>query len=180
MTALFGNPAETKEKVTISIDVPDPTWTISIDSVHLLDGKLLFACQAQQKEGAMGISMISKASASVELPKSLAKLPKKIYLLGQGWNWQKGYHKVTEEELALVIKDAKIVFQQPQAAVAKPTVEDFIGLSLTEAEKLANKHKLPHRVIMIEGKHLPSTRDYRPHRLNFTIEKAKVAKVTKG
>lgn len=61
-----------------------------------------------------------------------------------------------------------------------PEPKDFIGLTLEKAQALAKTHKLRHRVVMIDGKPLPVTRDHRPERLNFTVEKGKVTKVTKG
>lgn len=58
--------------------------------------------------------------------------------------------------------------------------EDFIGLSLSEAEKLARKRGLPHRVTMLDGEPRMATRDYLPNRVNFAVEKGRVVGVSRG
>jgi hypothetical protein len=68
--------------------------------------------------------------------------------------------------------------KQPTAAV--PTPESFVGLELKAAETRADKADLPHRVVRKDGQDFPVTRDYRPERLNFTVEKGIVTKVTNG
>lgn len=57
---------------------------------------------------------------------------------------------------------------------------EFVGLTLEEAEALAEKRELPHRVVMVDGEPRPATKDYRPNRLNFELEGGKVVKVTRG
>ena len=61
-----------------------------------------------------------------------------------------------------------------------PTPSSFVGLTEEEANAKAIKADLPHRVINRDGQSLPVTRDYRPERLNFTIENGKVTAVTNG
>lgn len=61
-----------------------------------------------------------------------------------------------------------------------PTPESFVGLELKAAQEKADKADLPHRVIREDGKDFPVTRDYRPERLNFTVEKGIVTKVGNG
>jgi hypothetical protein len=61
-----------------------------------------------------------------------------------------------------------------------PTPSSFIGLTEGEAAAKATKADLPHRVVQRDGQSLPVTRDYRPERLNFTIENDKVTAVTNG
>ena len=67
---------------------------------------------------------------------------------------------------------------QPSAAV--PTPDSFVGMTLEEANAKAEKADLPHRVVKNDGEDYPVTRDYRPERLNFTVEKGVVTKVTNG
>lgn len=69
---------------------------------------------------------------------------------------------------------------EKQTSTAAPAPDSFIGLSLEAAEEKAEKADLPHRVIKKDGEDLPVTRDYRPERLNFTIENAVVTQVTNG
>lgn len=61
-----------------------------------------------------------------------------------------------------------------------PAPDSFVGLKLEEAEALAKEADLPFRVIKRDGEEFPITRDYRPERLNFTVEKGVVTKVTNG
>ena len=67
-----------------------------------------------------------------------------------------------------------------KAASAVPSPESFVGLELKAAQEKANKADLPHRVIHEDGKDFPVTRDYRPERLNFTVEKGIITKVSNG
>ena len=61
-----------------------------------------------------------------------------------------------------------------------PADNDFIGLPLTKAQELAESRGLKHRVIKEDGKPLPAIKDYRPNRVNFEIELAKVVAVSRG
>ena len=58
--------------------------------------------------------------------------------------------------------------------------DTLIGLSLADAEAAADKAKLPHRVVSVDGQMRMVTRDMRPERLNFTVVNGKITKVTKG
>lgn len=69
---------------------------------------------------------------------------------------------------------------EKQTDVGVPTPSSFIGMTLEEAEAKAEKADLPHRVISQDGKDVPVTRDYRPERLNFTIENGIVTAVKNG
>lgn len=68
--------------------------------------------------------------------------------------------------------------KQPSAAMPNP--DSFVGLTLAEAEAKAEKADLPHRIVRKDGQDLPVTRDYRPERLNFEVEKGVVTKVSNG
>lgn len=59
-------------------------------------------------------------------------------------------------------------------------VESFVGLSLEEAQILAEKKGLKHRVISVDGEPRPVTADFLPDRVNFEVEKGKVTKVNQG
>lgn len=58
--------------------------------------------------------------------------------------------------------------------------EDVIGLTLSEAEKVAVNRGLIYRVTMIDGELQPGTRDLRMNRLNFVVENGKVVGVSRG
>ena len=62
----------------------------------------------------------------------------------------------------------------------EPKDSDFVGLSLEEGEALAKQRKLACRVIMIDGEGLMVTTDYRSDRVNFSIAKGKIVKVSRG
>lgn len=68
--------------------------------------------------------------------------------------------------------------KQPTDSI--PTPDSFVGMTLRDAEAKAEKADLPHRVVRKDGEDFPVTRDYRPERLNFTVEKGVVTKVTNG
>jgi hypothetical protein len=77
------------------------------------------------------------------------------------------------------------VSSQPErhesAVVADPTrPETLVGLPLAEAQAAADRMKIPHRVVSIDGKSLPRTFDYHQNRLNFTVLKGVVVKVKRG
>jgi hypothetical protein len=69
---------------------------------------------------------------------------------------------------------------EKQPSDALPTPDSFTGLTLEVAVERAEKADLPHRIIKKDGEDLPVTRDYRPERLNFTLEKGIVTHVTNG
>lgn len=66
------------------------------------------------------------------------------------------------------------------AEKAEDTDADFVGLSEKDAEALAGKRGLKHRVVEREGEMLPATRDLRQDRLNFIVKDGKVTKVSRG
>jgi len=166
-----------KSAVSVAMKVPDPGWKISIRSMYVNQGKLLVVCEAKHN-GGINLQVISEAKASATIDKKTAALPREIYLLGKKWGWGDGYTAVTPAQLKKIIAGGQQVYSAVENKAPEPS--DFIGLSSDEAKALADKHKIPNRVVMIDGKHLPTTRDYRPNRLNFSIEKGKVTKVSKG
>jgi PBP1b-binding outer membrane lipoprotein LpoB len=46
---------------------------------------------------------------------------------------------------------------------------DYTGLSVEEAEKLAEDNGVMFRVVMEDGEMRPATKDYRPGRINATV-----------
>jgi len=71
---------------------------------------------------------------------------------------------------------------KPLKAISSPSASHsgYLGLSSSEAIAKATQAGLRSRVVKIDGKSRLVTKDYRPNRLNFTIEKGKVTRVTKG
>ena len=161
--------------VAISIDVPSPAWSLKISSIHTKENKLLIVCSVQKKEG-LAPSVMSKAKDSVNIPSKFTKLPRKVYVTGQQWNYSDGYEAVTAEELKKLLVGATEVY-----SASKPLTEkSFIGLAVKGAHALAKKNNLPSRVVEIDGKPQIVTMDMRPERFNFAIKDGKVIRVTKG
>ena len=172
-------PAQAKETkaVSISIEVPDPGWSVHITGLYKKGGDLLVISQAKHNGNAAAM-VISQAKSTVMTDAVHAELPKKHYLLGRTWNWGEGYTAISEKERDLLIKDAEPIDFASKGE--KPKQKDFIGLPLKEAQELADKHSLLHRVVMVDGVPRPATQDYRPERLNFAVIKGVVTEVSKG
>jgi hypothetical protein len=132
-------------------------------------------CRAQKKEG-LAAAVMSKAKDSVNIPNKFTKLPRKIYVTGQKWNYSDGYKSITVEELDKLLTGATEVYSSSRPFTEK----SFIGLNLKDAQALAKKNNLPSRVVEIDGKPQMVTRDMRPERFNFAIKDGKVIRVTKG
>lgn len=62
----------------------------------------------------------------------------------------------------------------------RPAARDFVGMRISAAEKLADRHRIKHRTVAVDGKIRPVTMDYRPDRINFTVENGVVTRVTNG
>lgn len=56
----------------------------------------------------------------------------------------------------------------------------FLGLELAEAEALARRRGIVSRVVSVEGRPRPTTRDYRRDRVNFEIGQGRVARTWRG
>jgi len=73
---------------------------------------------------------------------------------------------------------SEAVESQPAGAVPAP--KSFVGLTLEKARAKADKADIPHRVVRQDNEDFPVTRDYRPERLNFVVDKGIVILVTNG
>lgn len=62
--------------------------------------------------------------------------------------------------------------------VSKP--ESLIGLPVKDVQAACKAAGVPCRVVEIDGKPLPVTKDFRPDRLNFKVAGGKITSVTKG
>src|SRR6056297_737386 len=59
----------------------------------------------------------------------------------------------------------------PEDVADVPTAPtDYVGLSEAEAVVFAEENNVPFRVVERDGEMLPTTRDYRPGRINATVE----------
>ncbi len=61
-----------------------------------------------------------------------------------------------------------------------PSKHSFIGLPIELASSKADKQQLRWRIVNVDGQSRPVTKDYRPNRLNFSVNKGIVTQVTKG
>jgi hypothetical protein len=73
--------------------------------------------------------------------------------------------------------------ETPAAQTSEPEAskpQTLIGVPLEKAQKIATAAAISHRVVEIDGESQPVTRDFRPDRLNFIVEKGVVKGVTNG
>lgn len=70
------------------------------------------------------------------------------------------------------ICDHTVDYSQPRVD-AKIT---FVGMTVEEAESLASEQNIAFRVVMRDGQSLPMTMDYRPGRINATVESGMVVR----
>lgn len=71
-------------------------------------------------------------------------------------------------------------FKAPVAVPDKTTTvsdETYEGLTVEMAESMAAEKEVPFRVVMQDGEPLPATMDYRPGRINATVENGFVTSV---
>lgn len=50
------------------------------------------------------------------------------------------------------------------------TAEDYVGMTVEAAQELAEENGVPFRVIERDGEPLPATMDWRPGRINASVE----------
>ncbi len=84
---------------------------------------------------------------------------------------------------APVPPDATPAMNQPAAPTPGPDVtkpESLIGADVKTAGEAADRANIRWRIIEEDGQPRPATMDYRPDRLNFTVEKGKIIRVNKG
>lgn len=102
------------------------------------------------------------------------------------------------KKLLFLIPAVAIVSCQPEAetpasaesepaaeAPAEPAIDlsqpdSLVGMPHNKVAAACDAAEIPHRVVEIDGKPQMATRDYRPERLNFAIEKGVITTVTKG
>ena len=65
-------------------------------------------------------------------------------------------------------------------AKAGESDNDFLGLSQEAGEKLAERRRIAHRVVSVDGESRPVTMDFREDRVNFEIEVGKIGRVKRG
>jgi hypothetical protein len=70
--------------------------------------------------------------------------------------------------------------QQAGPVHSEPSVEGYVGLTEEAAVAKAKQAGRRWRVVQRDDQLFPVTRDYRPHRLNFTVKNGKVVNVTSG
>ena len=172
--------ALSKEKpshpVTFQLEVPSPGWEVEITGLYRKDNRLLVVARAST-DGGPAAAVITTREATAFTDAASARLPKEFYLLGREWNWGEGYTPVSTRDLKELLKGAKKVSASKEAA---PADADFVGLRLRKAKGLADRHGIVWRVVVVDGRPRAVTQDHRPDRLNFTVVKDKVTKVSRG
>ena len=61
-----------------------------------------------------------------------------------------------------------------------PSDSAFIGLTEKEGADRAEAEGLRHRILSVDGRPRPATKDYRPDRINFEIVNGRITAVTRG
>lgn len=82
------------------------------------------------------------------------------------------YWLLAPAETVAPTPDADVVTEQPDDAAPGDETNldaDYIGLTEADAETLAVENDVPFRVVERNGEQLPTTRDYRPGRINATV-----------
>lgn len=80
--------------LTVSLQVPDTTWSIQIRGVFELEEEIWVVAELFQKPNAMGAMMITTVTDSI--PLTLPDLPQKTFVIGKTWKWE------NEEEVSFV------------------------------------------------------------------------------
>jgi hypothetical protein len=70
--------------------------------------------------------------------------------------------------------------QVPGKAAGVPEDSEFLGLTEREGADRAGAEGLSPRVISVDGRPRPATKDYRPDRINFEIVDGRITAVTRG
>jgi hypothetical protein len=55
-----------------------------------------------------------------------------------------------------------------------------VGLDEVKGAELAASRGLKHRILSVDGKPRPATKDYRPDRINFELVDGKITAVSRG
>lgn len=75
---------------------------------------------------------------------------------------------------ATIENDKVVSYKVEGQEKTTPQKSDYIGLTIKEAEALAQSKGVPFRIVNKDGKMLPTTRDFRIGRINATVENDKV------
>jgi hypothetical protein len=68
----------------------------------------------------------------------------------------------------------------PMKGETAPADGDFVGLDEVKGAELAASRGLKHRILSVDGKPRPATKDYRPDRINFELVEGKITAVSRG
>jgi len=101
-----------KQTHTVSLSVPDGTWSLGIKEVIETDSEVAIIAELSKAEGMMGIQMIMQLNAAVEFE---TDKPVKTYILGKKWAWEntEGYEfiedatKISGRAVEYVVVDSK-------------------------------------------------------------------------
>ncbi|MBC2734060.1 MAG: META domain-containing protein [Desulfobacteraceae bacterium] len=74
------------KEITVSLTVPDPTWSIVIDAVYTVGNELWVISIVSQNPDMMGAQVISTVKDSLKL--AVPGLPVKNFIIGKTWAWE--------------------------------------------------------------------------------------------
>ena len=73
------------KEITVTLTVPDSTWTLTIDEVHQVGEALWVIATVASNPDIMGAQVISTLQASLDL--SVPDLPVSVFVIGKTWGW---------------------------------------------------------------------------------------------
>jgi len=87
-----------KQKLEISLTVPDSTWRMAVDSIVENEQECAVIVELEQAEGMMGMQVISELVTAIEFQCSKET---NIYVLGKTWGWE------NEEQFSFIDESQK-------------------------------------------------------------------------
>ncbi len=171
----LGAEAPAATEINIEVVAPSPAWKLRVESLHHMADELIVITRASKSDGIF-IQQVIPITAEVKVPNALLTLPRQIYILDAPWCADENIKRITNNDLPTILDDSTAIY----TAKKEISSDNFIGLSLSEAEAMAKTNNRVLRVVEIDGKPRPMTMDYRLNRFNIYLKEGKVIKVTKG
>jgi len=99
--------------VSIAVTVPDPAWSVRIETIYEANGQLLVLSRLSRDPELMAAQVISTIRDQVTAPLPAGDV---VHLVaGRTWNWGDDEHRfVTDEEARKAVAQARRVFVRPR------------------------------------------------------------------
>jgi heat shock protein HslJ len=129
-----------EKKITVSLTVPDPTWSIGIDEVYTVGNELWIISIVSQNPDMMGAQVISTVQDSLKL--AVPGLPVKNFIIGKTWAWEntEPYTFIPDlKQIETELKSGKRLYPEPERSTDPRRVLNEIWQwesTLTPVEKI--------------------------------------------